>query len=271
VTMSSPQTSSQQMSSQRTQSSQQTQSSPQTQTTISGRSCSRFGPVSLRGLQTIVFSLAAFFILPTLLPASTIAYDNDTSLGDVGFLQNWPGVLGLDFNVNKAITVTALGAYDQGVVANLAGVDGTSGVTVGIYDRTTQTLVSPTALFTPASPGVQINGDAFKAESFTLLPGEYSVVSYNDKNYNEGYVSNVFNPTSTENSGGGAISFVGSGRYAATAGLTYPTQVDGGPSNRYDAGTFAFVPEPSSYVLLIGAAIGGLAWRVRRRSPVTAG
>jgi hypothetical protein len=247
-------------------------SSQQTQKTMPGRSCSWFGRISLRGLQTIVFSLAAFCILPTLARASTIAYDNDTTLGDVGFLQNWHGVLGLDFNVNKAITVTALGAYDQGVTANLDGSDGTSGVTVGIFDRTTQTLVSPTALFTSTSPGVQINGDAFKAESFTLLPGQYSVVSFNDKNYNEGFVSTVFNPTSTENSGG-AISFVGSGRFDTTAGLAYPTTVDTGPTNRYDAGTFAFVdtPEPSSYVLLIGAAIGGLVWRVRRRSPATAG
>src|ERR1700722_1769205 len=92
-----------------------------TQTTMSGRACSRFGRIPLRGLQTLVFSLAAFFILPTLSPASTIAYDNDTTLGDVGFLQNWHGVLGLDFNVSTAITVTALGAYDQGVIANLAG------------------------------------------------------------------------------------------------------------------------------------------------------
>jgi hypothetical protein len=144
---------------------------------------------------------------------------------------------------------------------------------VGIFDRTTQTLVSPTAFFTPTSPGVQINGDAFQAESFTLLPGQYSVVSFNDANYNEGYVSTVFNPTSTESSGGGAISFVGSGRYAPAAGLAYPTTVDSGPTNRYDAGTFAFVttPEPSSYMLLIGAAIGGLVWRVRRRSPATVG
>ena len=217
--------------------------------------------VRRRPLWIMLLGLAAgLCLLPGFARASTIAYDNDTSLGDVGFLQYFQGDLGLDFNVNVPITVTALGVYDQGVIANLDGVDG-YGVNVAIFDRNTGLTVGPEATFTSSNPGVQINGDAFTSESFVLLPGQYSVVTYHDIDYNEGYVSTTFNPTSVENSGGGAISFVGSGRFYNTGALELPFFVDSGPTNRYDAGTFAFItsPEPSSFMLLVSAAIAGLA------------
>jgi hypothetical protein len=208
---------------------------------------------------------AGLCVLPGFARASTIAYDNNTSLGDVGYLQYFQGDLGLDFNVNVPITVTALGVYDQGVIADLDGVDG-YGVNVGIFDRNTELLVGPMATFTSSSPGVQINGDAFTSESFVLLPGQYSVVTYHDIDYNEGYVSTTFNPTSVENSGGGAISFVGSARFYNTGAFEFPLFLDSGPANRYDAGTFAFTtsPEPSSFILLLGAAVAGSA-PIRRR------
>ena len=56
------------------------------------------------------------------------------------------------------------------------------------------------------------------------------------------------------------ISFIGSGRYDYASSLAYPTTVDGGPTNRYDAGTFKFaaVPAPTAIsgasVLLMFAA-----------------
>lgn len=230
-----------------------------------GFSC-RLGCDRRRPFRIVLVWLAAgLFLVPAFAQADTIAYDNNTSLGDVGFLQNWNGVLGLDFNVNQTITVTALGAYDQGSPANLNGVTG-GGVTVGIFDVNTGLLVSPTATFSASNPGVQINGDAFQSTSFVLGPGQYSVVAFNTMNYNEGFVSTTFNPTSVENSGGGAISFVGSGRYDSSTGFQFPTTIDSGPTNRYDAGTFAFVttPEPSSFILLLGAAVAGFA-PLRRR------
>jgi len=195
--------------------------------------------------------------------ATIIAYDNAA----VAANQNWlGGSIGMDFDVNRTIRVTELGAFDSGAIANL---DTNNGVYVGIFDRTTGSLVAPSVFLTSATPGLsQINGDAFLAVTpFFLHAGfQGSIVAYYDPNYNT--FGNVPNATSTTNSGGGAISFVGTSRYNnGVGGLVYPTIIDGGPANRYDAGTFGFtvVPEPSSVVMAGTAAILGLGLTVRNR------
>lgn len=196
--------------------------------------------------------------------ADVIAYDN---IG-AGPNQNFGNSLGLDFNVTSAtgITVTALGAYDSGAIGALVGVDGVSGVTVAIYDRVTQLQVGPSVHF-DGTNGVQINSNAFLPDLINL-PGGFqgSVVAFNDPNYNSGGGPN---PTSTENDGGGLISFVGGGRFGG--GFAYPTIVDGGPTNRYDAGTFEFVagvPEPGTLTLAGLGLLGlvGYCWRSRKGS-----
>ncbi len=69
--------------------------------------------------------------------ASQIAYDNNASV-PAGGIQDWHGNLGLDFTVNTAITVVALGAFDNGIPANLLGSNRTiGGVTVGIFNLNT--------------------------------------------------------------------------------------------------------------------------------------
>jgi hypothetical protein len=207
-------------------------------------------------MKNLGLAFAALLLVANVGQAVTvIAYDNTFTAGQPN--QDFGNSLGLDFNVNQTIQITALGAYDSGLTSQLSGVNG-SGVTVGIYDRTTDSLVagSTTVTFTPSNAGTQINADAFLPVSFTLSPGSYSVVAFNDNNYNSFNATHqtTSNPTSTENSGGGLISFVGDGRYSF--GFVYPTMVDGGPSNRYDAGTFQFsavTPEPST---LIPAGMG---------------
>jgi hypothetical protein len=198
--------------------------------------------------------------------ADTIAFDNASG---VGGLQNYGNDLGLDFTVNAPIRVTELGAFDNGNPSLLTGVNGaTPGITVGIFNTTTGLQVGPSVTFTPTNAGTQINGDAFLPTDITLLAGNtYSVVAYNDGNYNSNGPANT---SSTTNSGSGMISFVGGGRFSGTeSGLAFPTNPDGGPANRYDAGTFEFVqaPEPTT-ISFISLGIIGLvlaASRCRKR------
>jgi PEP-CTERM motif len=191
--------------------------------------------------------------------ASTIAYDNQITLSP---LQGFGGSLGLDFQVSTAISVSELGVFDNGSTSNLLGVDGHSGVTVQIYNISgTPTAVGPSVNFTPSNAGFQVNGDAFmNVTPFLLGPGTYSVVTFNDDNYNTGSLANG---TSIENNAG-LITFVGSGRYSA--GFTFPSTPDTGVTNKYDAGTFAFdfasVPEPSTFALF---GLGAVALFLRRR------
>lgn len=72
----------------------------------------------------------------------------------------------------------------------------------------------------------------------------------------------------TTNDGGGLLSFLGLGRYSGGGGISisFPTNIDAGPANRYAAGTFAYaaVPEPSSIVMAVFGVISLISasfWR----------
>jgi len=154
--------------------------------------------------------------------------------------QAFGGSLGMDFDVNSMIIVTRLGVFD----------DGSDGlfrtITAHLYDRNAPVSPLRTLVFTPGDPGELVDGSRFLDLATPLeLPagfqGTIVAEGYGDgeRSGNSG-VSDF--PRSTSD-GGGAISFVGNSRFGNTPGL-YPTGLDGGPANRYAAGTFQFGSPP---------------------------
>jgi len=204
-----------------------------------------------------LFALAAVFMVIVWASAAQayIAYNVPT--GAVGN-QYYAGSLGMDFDVNRPIEVTALGVFESG------GSVTAGPLYVAIYNVTTELPVTSILSFT-GSQGNLIGESRFKNLStpVTLGVGDYSIVAwgygayvagtYFDPNGNNG---NNPNPTPPAmDNGNGLITFVGSSRYGAAD--AFPTTPDGGPYNRYYAGTFEFVPIPPS-VLLLGSGLLGL-------------
>ncbi|MDG2488989.1 MAG: PEP-CTERM sorting domain-containing protein, partial [Roseibacillus sp.] len=140
-----------------------------------------------------------------------------------------------------------------------------STITVGIFDRTTATLVG-SAISLNGNDGSLEDGTRFVAlvSPLTLPAGfQGSIVAqgYNSSERN-GNAGTGSTPGTTDD-GGGAISFVGGSRFGPGGVFAYPTSVDAGPANRYHAGNFDFnvVPEPSASALFGLAAIGLLRRR----------
>ncbi len=171
-----------------------------------------------------------------------IAYSNDA--GNAG-TQEYGGSLGLDFVVHDPISVTQLGVFDSssdGLMRNLTAQmwtrNGNSGSLLEELD------------FTPADPGTLVDGDRFKPldTPLVLQPGDYTIVAYG---YGVGEPNGNWGGPSYSNKhtddGGGVIEFVGGARWG-NAGQ-FPVSIDGGPANRYSAGTFEFaVPAYSQLI-----------------------
>ena len=153
--------------------------------------------------------------------------------GQVGN-QNFGGALGMDFNVGASpITVTSLGAFDDG--SN--GINGT--INVRLYDRTNTAVPLASAAFTGTTQQL-IGGSRFSPIAALTLPAGFQGRIIAD-GYNALELNGNGGPWTTD-SGGGAITFGTTGFYALAPG-GYTTNTDGGPGNRYAAGTFAFVPQ----------------------------
>lgn len=148
--------------------------------------------------------------------------------------QAFGGNMGMDFDVVTPIKITRLGVFD----------DSSDGLALAIkarlYDRaTTQELAM--IEFTPESSGELIGGSRFKNLTPALvLPagfkGTISAAGYGD-------IERLGNgvPGRSVFSAVGVIRFVGTARYAVDP-EKYPDTADGGPANRYAAGTFYFEP-----------------------------
>jgi hypothetical protein len=198
--------------------------------------------------------------------------------------QPWGGNLGLDFNVNSTITVTALGAFDSG------GLGFAPGITVGIFRRLPGAVDPSGDHLGALLDSVTIVGTAGTVSGnyrlvtlgspLVLGPGFYDItaVGFNgtnldlNENFNDGSLIQT-------NDGSGLLSFVGSGRYDGNGTLDYPffTTLQQGANTSahvFGGGSFLFqpgaVPEPATLTLLaIGAAgMGTYGWR--RRKPAAA-
>ena len=209
--------------------------------------------------------VAALFVLAAFgsqAKADIIAYDVTSGL--VGNQSEFGGTLGMDFDVaSGGIKVTQLGIFDSGG-------DGLSAAhTVSIYNRDTQALVLATAI-PSGTVAPLVNGSRFVAvPAFTLVSGHYTVATFGfsaaDPNYNANRNGNT--SPSVLNTGGGLISFTGTGRFGPAG--TYPGTADAGEVlvNPYGAATFQYtaVPEPGSIVLLGLGSAGLVVLGLRRR------
>jgi hypothetical protein len=172
--------------------------------------------------------------------------------------QAYTGTLGLNFDVNSPISISALGVFDDssnGLQSSLA---------VTIYDRTTGL-----ALFTPVvfAAGTANTGDEYIFQNIAPLllgAGSYQLAAWNygasEMNYNN---SGPGGPISFNNLNG-AITAVGTS-YSGTRGV-FATIPDVGLT-RYGAGSFkaTAVPEPATWAMfLIGFGAVGYSMRSRK-------
>ncbi len=180
------------------------------------------------------------FTEDTLLTAPTIITSHVVPAGTVGN-QAYGGTLGMDFNVQQTTSITHLGVFDDGS-NGLARV-----LNAYLFDRNTQQLLA-TIQFSPGDPGVLEAGNRFKELSVPIvLPAGFQGTIVAD-GYGVGEQNgNNGTPPWTTNSGGGILNFVGSSRFG-NAGQ-FPGTPDGGPLNRYAAGTLKFTAAPNSILV----------------------
>ena len=161
----------------------------------------------------------------------TVAYVNPA--GTSGN-QTFNAALGMDFNVLKPITITHLGVFDSGS-------DGlTVPITARLFNRDNEGQIASIRFLAEAA-GILIDGSRFLPLPTPLsLPVGFrgTIVA---ENYQAGEPNGNRPVRWTTDSGSGTVAFVGGGRFSPTSSQdVFPARVDGGPANRYAAGTFMF-------------------------------
>ena len=167
--------------------------------------------------------------------------------------QSFGGALGMHFDVEAPVEVTRLGVFDSGS-------DGLfRSLAVRLYNRDTLEVVAALA-FAPDDEGELVEGSRFKDLAVPLvLPSGFrgSIVA---SGYGEGEPNGNVGALDLglTQQDGACLRFTGSSSFGLDPD-GYADQPDGGPSNRYAAGTFAFAPVTPEGKLTIAPAVGGVA------------
>ena len=158
--------------------------------------------------------------------------------------QQFTGALGMDFNVISDIVVTQLGVFHDSVF--LGSPDLQAPLEARLYQRDDTNPCSFTLLatldFTLCDEGTAIDSSFFLPLPTPItLPAGFtgSIVAsgYGGIEQNGNLGTGPGNWYTDD--GGGLISFVGGGRYGSSP-AGFPKTIDGGPPNRYAAGTFMY-------------------------------
>ena len=208
-----------------------------------------------------IFATLSCFAIASSANADYVAYN--VPVGSVGNQSGF--TLGLDFGVTNTLVVTQLGLFDSGG-------DGFSGrLNVRLYDISN--ISSPTLLasaaFTGGNPGVFIPGGGTSRFLNPIVVGGGSVTLTTNKKYSivaDGFTS--ADPNGNYNPSPSIVDsqIIATGlRYTGNPALLFPDAIDSGPSNKYLAGTFAFVPEPGSIVLTALGIVGMVGYGFRKK------
>ena len=205
-------------------------------------------------------------------PASNTGAFNDGSINQS---------LSLVFTANQGVTVTQVGYWDMfqdGVSAGpiKVAVFYASGPSIGQivpgteidFSGTTGTLTGAAATF-----GSPPHIGQFRVATLSTPVGLASGVNYAivAQGFSpDEYVNGNSNPVANFNTISGALTFVRSDYNTTTPGFVLPADgtISGGNGPQFLAGTFTAIPEPSTYVVILGGLALGVAamQRMRRRS-----
>ena len=199
-------------------------------------------------------SVLALLGVASLANAQTLAFDHTGSDSAIGGSTS---TVGYTFTVNSPITVTDLSVYSGFGL-------GSASFPIGVWDSTNSLIATTTV--TTATPGVtyaSANGGNFIGNAIAPLNlgvGNYTIgVFLGDANDTVALFGTILaNPSVT----------YGEAAIAPSAGLVQPTTFGSGaglfgPTFRFRGGTP--VPEPGSVALLVGAGIGGVMLRRRKK------
>lgn len=169
--------------------------------------------------------------------------------------QAFGGALGMHFDVDRPVFITRLGVFDSGSDGLFLP------ISARLYNRDTLEVVA-SLMFEPGDDGELIDGSRFKNLAVPVaLPAGFrgaivaSGYGAEEQNGNTGALD--LGLTTFD---GACLRFVGTSSYGLDA-AGYADTPDGGPANRYAAGTFAFVPDVPPGGLTLAPSAGGVVVR----------